>query len=110
MLSTGEGGMVVTNKKILSEDVKVYKNLSYGKNRFNHIEIGFNYRMSNLTAAVGCAQLEDIKNVIKKKRRIAEIYNKEFQVQNLILPKQQSYAYNVYWVYHDLFRNPCWKT
>lgn len=102
ILSTGEGGMVVTNKKILSERCKSLKNLSYGKkNRFNHIEIGFNYRMSNLTAAVGCAQLEDIKNIIKKKRRIAEIYNKEFQkFPNLILPKQQSYAYNVYWVYH----------
>lgn len=102
ILSTGEGGMVVTNNKFIAEKCRSLKSLNYGKvNRFNHPEIGFNYRMSNIIAAIGCAQIEDLNKIIEKKRYVANRYNEALsKFDDLYLPTEQSYAYNVYWVYH----------
>ena len=107
ILSTGEGGMVVTNNENLAKQCRSIKNLQYGSiNKFDHPEIGFNYRMSNLTAAIGCAQLENINYVIERKRDIAHKYNTLLKnVKNLILPLEQKYAYSVYWVYHIICKD-----
>lgn len=107
ILSIGEGGMIVTNNKNLAMECRSIKNLRYGLiNKFNHPKIGFNYRMSNLTAAVGCAQLQNITNIIEKKREVAHYYNVLLKdIENIILPIEQDYAYNVYWVYHIICKN-----
>ena len=66
-ITTGEGGMVLTNNKKLDNKCKSLRNLCFTKNRFVHNNLGFNYRMTNLQAAVGVAQLEKINFIIKKK-------------------------------------------
>jgi perosamine synthetase len=68
IISTGEGGMLTFNKKLYAEKAKNLKGLAFGKqNKFMHRDIGYNYRMSNLQSALGCAQLKKINSIIKKK-------------------------------------------
>ena len=67
-ITTGEGGMVLTNNKNLYEKIKDLKNLNFGKiNRFNHTDISWNYRLTNMQAALGVNQLKRINQIIKKK-------------------------------------------
>ena len=67
-ITCGEGGMVVTNSSEIGEKAKSLKNLSYGKiNKFMHDDIGFNYRLPNISAALGLGQFENIQNVFKEK-------------------------------------------
>ena len=100
-ITTGEGGMILTDDDELSEKCKSFKNLCFTRNRFVHEEIGFNYRLSNLQAAVGLAQLERIDDIIDKKRWIGETYNDLLNDQeNLQLPiKKTDFCENIYWVY-----------
>jgi perosamine synthetase len=66
-ITTGEGGMIVTNDKKIHNKINELKNLSFGKkNRFNHDDIGWNYRFTNLQAALGLSQLNRIKQIVKK--------------------------------------------
>lgn len=107
IITTGEGGMVVTNNKQLAEKAKALGSLAYGgkENRFFHTAIGFNYRLSNVLAALGCAQLQKIEQIINLKRNIADFYNKNFSnISELQLPIEKSYAKNVYWMYHIVLR------
>ena len=68
-ITSGEGGMITTNSKKLYEKAISLKNLGYGKKiRFQHEYIGFNYRMSNLSASIGLAKLENINSAIKEKK------------------------------------------
>lgn len=113
-ITTGEGGMLVTDNKFLIKKINYYKNLCFGEkqNRFIHEEEGWNYRMSNLQAAVGLAQLEKISNTIKIKKNIGKLYNKFLQSLDhdfLQLP-QKSFlnSLNHYWVYGILL-NPKYK-
>ena len=101
-ITTGEGGMVLTNSKSLYEKIKDLKNLNFGKiDRFNHTEISWNYRLTNMQAALGVNQLKRINQIIKKKRFIGNYYYKSF-INNkniLIQPEETSYAKNIYWIY-----------
>jgi len=101
IITTGEGGMVVTNNKKLHEKVRLLKNLAHSiKRRFFHEEIGFNYRMTNMQAALGVAQLEEIEKYIRKKRSIAALYTKGLSsIPYLELPKEDPWTKNVYWMY-----------
>ena len=102
IITTGEGGMVVFNNKKLAEKAKNLKELSFGKiEKFQHNDIGFNYRMTNLQAAIGCAQMKKIKKIINKKRLISTYYKKYLNDVSIInLPVEKNYAKHVYWVYH----------
>ena len=82
------------------------KSLAFGeKNKFMHQDIGYNYRMSNLQAALGCAQMKKIDFIIGKKREIADFYLKAFRdVPELQLPVEKPYAKNVYWMFHIVLR------
>jgi perosamine synthetase len=103
LMTTGEGGMVVTNNLNIANRVQNLHSLSYGsgKDKFLHDEIGYNYRMSNIIAAVGCAQMQCIDQVIDMKRQIAFSYSNNLKlVGNLQLPVELPYAKNVYWMYH----------
>jgi perosamine synthetase len=104
IITTGEGGMVVTNNKEYAERAWMLKSLAFGfgtDNKFIHHDIGFNYRMPNLQAAIGLAQLEKIDFLIEKKRELAAYYNEHLKdIPELQLPVEKPYAKNVYWVYH----------
>ncbi|PIS09482.1 aminotransferase DegT [Candidatus Beckwithbacteria bacterium CG10_big_fil_rev_8_21_14_0_10_34_10] len=101
IITTGEGGMIVTNSKKIFEKAKRLKNLSHSpKKRFLHNEIGFNYRMTNLQAALGLAQLEEVKKYLRIKRWLAGKYSQGLKnINGLILPQEKNYAFNVYWMY-----------
>jgi perosamine synthetase len=102
-ITTGEGGMLVTNDEKLSERCKKLRNLAFEPKgrRFVHEEIGWNYRMTNLQAALGLAQLEKIDLHILKKREIGNAYQsglKNLEGFQLPLAKTE-YAHNIYWVF-----------
>ena len=101
-ITTGEGGMVLVNDDHLGEKCKSLRNLCFGKkDRFYHEDIGWNFRMSNLQAAVGVAQLERISLTIQKKKEIGEVYQAALSNHgNFYLPlKSTSYCDNIYWVF-----------
>ncbi len=112
IITTGEGGMVVTNNKELAEKMRVLRDHGQKPDRrYYHEVIGFNYRMTNLQAAIGCAQLERIKEFIRKKREIAKLYNQYLRnIPGVTLPKEEAYAKNVYWMYSVLLDKPYPKT
>ena len=100
-ITTGEGGMMSTNNKKISSKCKSLRNLCFGnKNRFNHEDIGWNYRLSNIQATLGLSQLKRIKKIVKRKEQIGGQYyanlNKNSNLQ--ILKPNCSFAKNIYWV------------
>lgn len=106
IITTGEGGMITTNNAELAGRARNLKGLAFGDvNKFMHKDIGVNYRMTNLQAALGCAQFEKIEDIIASKRRIAQRYSERFKAcDNLHLPVEKQYARNVYWMYHLALR------
>lgn len=106
IITTGEGGMLTTNDPALADRAAAVKSLAFGKtNKFMHTEIGYNYRMTNLQAAIGCGQMDKIHTIIDMKRRIAQLYNDRLKTsENLQLPVEMPYARNVFWMYHVVLR------
>ena len=102
-ITTGEGGMLLTNNSKLNKKFKDYRNLCFGskKNRFNHYDISWNYRYTNIQAALGLSQLKRINKIIKKKYEIGNYYYEHFKdIKNIILqPNKLSYCNNIYWVF-----------
>ena len=101
-VTTGEGGMLLTDNDRLAERCRSLRNLCFqtGK-RFVHEELGYNFRMTNLQAALGLAQLERLSEFVARKRRMGERYTERLQrVEGLelMLPRTE-YAGNIYWVY-----------
>jgi perosamine synthetase len=75
IITTGEGGMCVTNKKELDEKMRLLRDHGMSKEkRYWHVEVGYNYRMTNLQAAIGVAQLERIDNILQKRKNIENKY------------------------------------
>ncbi|MDD5005786.1 MAG: DegT/DnrJ/EryC1/StrS family aminotransferase [Candidatus Omnitrophica bacterium] len=100
IITCGEGGMVLTSNKKIAEKLKLLKNLSFIKRRFIHHEIGFNYRMTNIQAAIGLAQLENIDKFVNLRRKHAFLYNNLLNdIDWINTPVEKSYAKNVYWMY-----------
>ena len=100
-VTTGEGGMLSMNSFKIYEKCKSLRNLCFGKlNRFNHNDIGWNYRMTNIQAALGLSQLKNIKHIVKKKMEIGKYYYKKlYQNSNIqILPPSNAFSKNIYWV------------
>ena len=107
-ITTGEGGMISVNSKSLHQKCQSLKNLCFGKvDRFNHHDIGWNYRMTNMQAALGLSQLENIKKIVKKKMLIGKTYydNLKFNKNIKILPPSNVYSKNIYWVVGILIKN-----
>ena len=107
-ITTGEGGMLVTDNEELAEKCRSYRNLCFQpKKRFVHEKLGWNYRMTNLQAAVGLAQLENLDKHVVRKREIGNLYNKLLkEVQGIQLPLQKTnYAENIYWVYGIILKD-----
>jgi perosamine synthetase len=100
IITTGEGGMVVTNDAALAEQLRLLRNLSFGKPRFFHKVPGFNFRMTGYQAAMGLAQLAKIDEFLAQKRRVARTYNECLAgIPGLQLPTELPDARNVYWMY-----------
>ncbi len=96
----GEGGMVVTNNKELTKRMRLLKNHAFTKNRFTHEEVGYNYRMTNIQAAIGLAQLENADKLVQMRINNAKEYNKLLKgVGGIVLPPEKEWAKNVYWMY-----------
>jgi perosamine synthetase len=104
-VTTGEGGMILSNDKVLAERCKKLRNLAFepGGRRFVHYELGWNYRMTNMQAALGLAQLEQIESFIEKKRAMGHFYQQHLAFlssKGYQLPEQcTEYAENIYWVF-----------
>ena len=107
-ITTGEGGMILTNNKKLYLKCKSLRNLCFGvgNNRFNHDDIGWNYRMTNLQAAVGCGQLKNITWIVKRKREIGKRYISILNKCNKIHIQlnKLKYAQNIFWVFGILIK------
>ena len=102
-ITTGEGGMILTDDAALEAKCRKLRNLAFEPQgpRFIHYELGWNYRMTNLQAALGVAQFEKIEEHIIKKRTIGKIYREGLQqLAGYQQPLEKtSYAENIYWVY-----------
>lgn len=104
-ITCGEGGMLVTNSIEIAEKARSLKNLSYGKvNKFMHEDIGFNYRLPNISAAMGLGQFESINKILEEKDRIYKRYIKNLKgVEGVNIPivrnwvtKYIMWAFNLY--------------
>ncbi len=100
IITTGEGGMVVTNNEKWAEKARALRNHYFGEPRFLHRGVGYNYRMTNVQAAIGLAQLERIDTFVSMRRANAQLYNKLLApVRGITTPPEASWAKNVYWMY-----------
>lgn len=101
-ITTGEGGMVVTDDAGLAERCRSLRNLCFiPERRFVHEEIGWNYRMTNMQAALGLAQMERLDEFVVRKRRMGARYNDLLRgIPGLVPPPVRSaHAESIYWVY-----------
>jgi perosamine synthetase len=102
-ITTGEGGMILVNDHELAERCRKLKNLAFEPSgrRFVHYELGWNYRMTNMQAALGLAQLEKIEDHIKRKKEIGSKYQDGLcNIKGVQIPlKETSYSENIYWVF-----------
>ncbi|WP_336837838.1 DegT/DnrJ/EryC1/StrS family aminotransferase [Sphingobacterium siyangense] len=108
-ITTGEGGMILCKNSFLAERCRKLRNLAFepNKRRFIHYELGWNYRMTNLQAALGLAQLENIEKRIIRKREIGSLYQDGLKnLKNFQLPIEKTdYASNIYWVFTLVGKN-----
>ncbi len=100
ILTTGEGGMVLCKDEKIAKKLRLLRDQGFQDPRFVHEVMGFNYRMTNIQAAIGVAQTEMVEEKIAEKRRIGATYN-ELLAGNpfFTLPYEEPWAKNVYWMY-----------
>jgi perosamine synthetase len=101
LITTGEGGMIVTNSDDFAEKSRLRRNLCFQPGRrFYHEELGFNFRLTNLQAALAIAQMQRMEEILQRKRRMAEQYTENLkEIEWLQLPAQMEWARSVYWMY-----------
>ena len=107
VITTGEGGMLVTDSKDIFEKARILRDHGMDPSRkYWHPWIGFNYRMTNLQAAVGVGQLERIDDILDHKRTIVDTYRTELQqVKGLTLPPENDWSNNVCWMFSVLLEH-----
>ena len=101
-ITTGEGGMVLVDDPKLAERCRSLRNLCFvPEKRFVHYELGYNFRMTNLQAAVGVAQLERLNLFLEKKRQVGKWYLEKLSGMDCfkLMPEKVSYADNIYWIF-----------
>ena len=100
IITSGEGGMITTNSEELYHKMRYLRDHAMSSDkRYWHTEVGFNYRMTNLQAALGVAQFDRIEEILCKKKDIFEWYKKELKdIENIRLNFQKVNYTNVYWM------------
>ena len=100
IITTGSGGMIITDDKEIAHKIKHTSTTSKINHRwdFNHDEIGFNYRLANLNAALGLAQFESLEKYVKNKRLIASQYHKWGEKNNFTFLKEAEGTKSNYWL------------
>jgi perosamine synthetase len=106
LVTTGEGGMLLVDDAGLAARAQGQRNLAFQPDRrFVHAELGFNYRLTNLQAALGVAQLERINQIVDRKRRMGQAYTERLRdLPGLELQVQQDWACSVYWMFGLVLR------
>jgi perosamine synthetase len=100
LVTTGEGGMVLTDDDGLAERCRSLRNLYFQPRRFYHEEFGYNYRMTNMQAAVGVAQVERMPDTLDRKRRMGAHYDGLLEnVEGITLPAKLEWARTNCWMY-----------
>lgn len=101
LITTGEGGMVLTDDPALAEKARGLRNLCFvPERRFFHRDLGYNYRMTNVQAAMGVAQMERFLSIVVRKREIAAKYTEGLtDLAGIQLPVEEAWARSVYWMY-----------
>jgi len=101
IITTGEGGMIVTNSKKYAEQIRILRDHGMSASRrYWHPVLGYNYRLTNIQAALGVAQMERIESIIASRVSIAQQYEHQLKdCKGLTLPPQEKWAKNVYWLY-----------
>ena len=101
LITTGEGGMVLTDDPQLAEKARSMRNLCFQSDRrFYHEALGYNFRLTNLQAALGLAQLERMDQIVTHKRWMGQEYTRRLRdITNLELPVEEQWARSVYWMY-----------
>jgi perosamine synthetase len=101
LVTTGEGGMVLTDDPRLAERARMLRNLAFTpERRFLHQELGFNFRMTNIQAAIGLGQVERIDATVERKREIGRRYTENLRgLAGVRLPVEKSWARSVWWMF-----------
>lgn len=101
MVTTGEGGMVVFRTKEQADRARMLRDHGMSKERrYWHLEVGYNYRLTNLQAAIGVAQLEQWPEILERKAKICGAYRRGLSgIDGLILPPEHSWSTSVYWLF-----------
>jgi len=101
IITTGEGGMVLTDRDHLADRLRSTRNLCFGRQkRFVHTALGHNYRLTNLQAALGVAQLGRIDAILERKRWLGRRYTAKLAgIPGLHRPQEREWARNVWWMY-----------
>lgn len=100
LVTTGEGGMVVLDDEGLVEKARSLRNLAFGPDRFRHDDLGFNFRMTNMQAALGQAQTERFGKILEKKRRIGELYRQLLSdIEVISFQHHAEWADSNYWMF-----------
>lgn len=106
-ITTGEGGLVATNDETLYERATHFKGQGLAKHRqYWHDVIGYNYRMTNVCAAIGLAQLEQIDVLLNRKLEIARLYQKYFESAKIKYHHQVGNVRHSYWMFSILLDSP----
>lgn len=103
-ITTGEGGMIVFRDESVAQRAKVLRDHGMSKSkRYWHEFVGYNYRLTNMQAAIGVAQLERLNIFVEAKRKIAATYNAHLsKTPELTLPVEKDWAFQSYWLYSVL--------
>ena len=97
-VTAGGGGMVLGNKEELMKNIKHITTTSRVTSEYDHDMVGYNYRMTNVQAAIGCAQMERMEKLVERKRKIRSYYNKEFRkIEGISLFPENSNVRSACW-------------
>jgi len=109
LVTTGEGGMVITDDETLAGKARAYRDLCFQPpRRFYHSHLGNNFRLTNMQAALGVAQMARMEEIVAKKRWMAQEYTRRLStIQEIQLPSEESWAKSVYWMYALVLSDAC---